>query len=476
MEKSRFIDLYLKDLREGNAAIFAGAGLSVSAGFVNWRELLRDIAAELNLNIDRESDFVAIAQYHVNSKGQNRGQLNKVILEEFPAEKSPTECHRILARLPISTWWTTNYDKLIETALTDEGRVADIKYQVDQLAHTKPNRNVTVFKMHGDVEHPSDVVLTRDDYEKYAFKRGAFLNALTGDLTSKTFLFIGFSFTDPNLERVLAQIRYRFAENQRPHYALFKSVSEHDCEDADELEYAKNRQAIVLEDLKRYNIESVLVDSYDQVPRVVSEIYRRFVQNSIFVSTSAHDYSPWGEQHVHSFMEKLGGLLIERNLKVVSGVGVGAGNALLGGSILSLSRNPEKRFDDNLIVRPFPQFPNDPDEREALWDSYRRDMIARAGIAIFLFGNKQAGNAVVPATGMQSEFEIAKELGLFVIPVGATGSISRDLGRDVLSIPQPVEVGEKGREILTNLQKPVEELDQLIGPILDLIDLLKEPS
>jgi hypothetical protein len=45
-EVELFIKDFLKEIREDNAAIFAGAGLSASAGFVNWRELLRPIADE----------------------------------------------------------------------------------------------------------------------------------------------------------------------------------------------------------------------------------------------------------------------------------------------------------------------------------------------------------------------------------------------------------------------------------------------
>ncbi len=45
-----FIKDFLKEIREDNAAIFAGAGLSAAAGFVNWHELLRPIADELRLD------------------------------------------------------------------------------------------------------------------------------------------------------------------------------------------------------------------------------------------------------------------------------------------------------------------------------------------------------------------------------------------------------------------------------------------
>ena len=45
---ARFIDDYFAELDAGNAAIFAGAGLSVPAGFVDWRELMRhDLAAQI---------------------------------------------------------------------------------------------------------------------------------------------------------------------------------------------------------------------------------------------------------------------------------------------------------------------------------------------------------------------------------------------------------------------------------------------
>ena len=54
MKKKSFIKNYVKDLSDGNAAVFAGAGLSVGAGFVDWKGLLKDIAEEIELDIDKE--------------------------------------------------------------------------------------------------------------------------------------------------------------------------------------------------------------------------------------------------------------------------------------------------------------------------------------------------------------------------------------------------------------------------------------
>lgn len=66
--KATLIKNLVKELQADNLAIFAGAGLSKPAGYVDWKNLLKEVAEELELDIDKESDLVALAQYHVNSK------------------------------------------------------------------------------------------------------------------------------------------------------------------------------------------------------------------------------------------------------------------------------------------------------------------------------------------------------------------------------------------------------------------------
>ena len=69
IQKDVFIKNYLKALNNGDAAVFAGAGLSASSGCVNWKQLLKEIAEELELDIEKESDLVAVAQYYYNRSG-----------------------------------------------------------------------------------------------------------------------------------------------------------------------------------------------------------------------------------------------------------------------------------------------------------------------------------------------------------------------------------------------------------------------
>src|ERR1700679_2357110 len=121
----RFIETFVKELEEENVAIFAGAGLSVGAGYINWKTLLEPIARDLDLDIDRENHLISLAQYHFNEKA-NRSELTRILIEQLSPGHRPTENHHILARLPIRTYWTTNYDKLIEQSLTVIEKIPDV--------------------------------------------------------------------------------------------------------------------------------------------------------------------------------------------------------------------------------------------------------------------------------------------------------------------------------------------------------------
>ena len=277
-----FIDKYVKEIKDNSAAMFIGAGFSKSAGYVDWKNLLRSVAEDLGLDIDKEYDLVSLAQYCYN-RNRNRSIINDMIFEEFTKEKDIDENHRIIARLPISTYWTTNYDSLIEDALTKEKKIVDVKHNNKQLSLTKPHRDAIVYKMHGDKSNPDEAILIKDDYEKYYREHAQFITALSGDLISKTFLFIGFSFTDPNIDYILSRVRIDYGQNNRQHYAIMRRVKREDYKDKAEYEYAKRKHELFIADLIRYNIRALLIDEYDEITDILNEISRRLNQNNVFI-------------------------------------------------------------------------------------------------------------------------------------------------------------------------------------------------
>lgn len=105
--RDTFIRKYTQAIREGNAGIFAGAGLSRASGYVDWKNLLRPLAKEVELDIEKEKDLLSVAQYYRNESG-TRGGINQEILNAFNAEVSENENVEIISRLPISTYWTSN--------------------------------------------------------------------------------------------------------------------------------------------------------------------------------------------------------------------------------------------------------------------------------------------------------------------------------------------------------------------------------
>ena len=332
-ERKRLIGDLTKELHEENLAVFVGAGLSVPAGFVNWNDLLRPIADELNLDIDREVDLVALAQYYTNRQQGNRGKLNQLLIDEFCRDAEMTENHEVLARLPISTYWTTNYDKLIEKALAQEGKVADVKYEKKQLVYTKRKRDAIVYKMHGDADHPAEAVLIKDDYEKYHIDREPFLGALKGDLISKSFLFLGFSFTDPNLDYILSRVRVSFDRDQRQHSCILRTVKQEVGEAQADYEYRKRKQELFVQDLLRFGIKSYMVDEFSEITDILKNVEKQYRRNTVFIAGAAHDYSPHDKDSAIKFIHDLSQDVVKAGLKVVSGFGLGVGSAVITGAL-----------------------------------------------------------------------------------------------------------------------------------------------
>lgn len=241
MDKKLFIKKFSKTIQEGNAAVFAGAGTSVEAGFVNWKKLVQPFATELYLDIEKETDLIGLTQYYINKK-RSRGSVNQEIINKFSSPDAETEVMNLLTRLPITTYWTTNYDKVIEKGLENNNRRGDIKRKTDDLAISVSDSDAIVYKMHGDVESPQNAVISKDDYERYSDKNSLFITALRGDLVSKTFLFVGFSFEDPNLESILGKVNILLGDNKREHYCIQKQVLEEEFKTSEEYAYAKIKQ------------------------------------------------------------------------------------------------------------------------------------------------------------------------------------------------------------------------------------------
>lgn len=424
-EIESFVRTYVDDLADGNASVFLGAGMSAAAGYVNWKGLLKDIADDLGLDIDRETNLVALAQYHVNER-QTRAALAKKILDEFVDLRSATPSHEILSRLPISSYWTTNYDRILETALEKEGRRPDVKYAVGQFGRKRKNRRSVVYKMHGDVEHSDNAILTKDDYEGYFREHELFVTELSGELVSKTFLFLGFSFSDPNIDYILSRVRVTLRKQPKTHYCILREEPRAPKEKQDRFQYRRRQQDYLVKDLQRLGIRTLLVKEYADVQRVLELIEQRYRQRTVFFSGSISEYpAGWSPTDAHRLVASATAHVIEEGMTVVTGFGLGVGTSVVSGAVEAIAGN-SKLSHQQLVARPFPVTANSA-KQKLMARRYREDIMSAAGVAAYFFGNKNVNGKVVDAEGVQEEFDIAQELGLRQIPVGATGGMARRL-------------------------------------------------
>lgn len=408
-----------KAIKSAELGAFIGAGLSIPAGFCSWKELLREPAEEIGLNVEKENDLVSLAQYYANSK--KRTSIDDLIKGQFSQLVKPTDNHKLLSQLPISTFWTTNYDKLIEKALEDNMKKPYVKTTDEQLRSTNHDFDAIVYKLHGDVETPEDAVLTRSDYEEFGYnKRKLFREVLEGDLLTKTFLFLGFSFEDPNFNYVIGRLRVLLDEkNTRKHYCIMKRIQDTD----EDYEYKKARQELQIEDLNRYGIFTYLVNKYDEITEILSTLVDRYRRKTIFISGSAYSYSTYSQETGENFIHKLSFELSKNGYHIVNGYGKGVGEFVLNG-VADYCLTHKSKINDFLTLMPFPQNSSLGIDLDELYKENRDQMIENCGIAIFLFGNKEAEDI---ASGVMDEYELSKEHGLVCLSIEHTGGASKEI-------------------------------------------------
>lgn len=458
---------YVKAIRNGDAALFAGAGLSRPSGFVVWKELLRPLATDIGINIDEEHDLTAVAQYVKNERG-NRGTINQTILDAFNKDVQINENVKILTRLPIYTYWTTNYDHLIEKALEENNRKPDVKTESSQLANTIHDRDAIVYKMHGDCNTAARAVLTKEDYIRYEKNYPYFRDILQGDLLSKTFLFVGFSFDDPNFESILNQITLRLEENIHNHYCFMKRVSMEECDDQEEFGYKKAVQDLREDDLKKHGIQIVYVDDYSEITSILQDVESQVKSKNVFISGSADFFDEgWAKDEIENFAFTLSKKLIVKEYKITSGFGNVIGSSIINGALDEINSSHFKHYDEHLCLRPFPQNIADESERNGKWKKYREDMLSDNGVAIFLCGNKRnsSGGKII-SDGCIQEFNIAKENNCIIIPIASTGDAAQDIMNKMKSNISSFSYIDHYVDVLENEKN----IDIIVDQILKLLE------
>src|SRR5258705_3396967 len=186
-------------------------------------------------------------------------------------------------------------------------------------------------------------------------------------------------------------------------------------------------------------------------------------RRTVFISGSAYEYGRFGSSG-KPFIRHLTKNLLKTDFKIISGFGLGVGSVVVESAMEEVYLEKKESITHHLRVYPF----SSSQHPEGIKTSYRNDMIAQAGIAIFVFGNKLQDISLREADGMVEEFHIAWSNRALLIPVGASGYISEKLWKDVIErFDEYFDTREKF-ELYQELGAPYTRHDRLIDLIIQI--------
>ena len=452
----RFLRGFPEALLDGTAAIFLGAGTSMAAGYPSWEELLEDIADELGLAGAKLHDLAALAQWSVSESGAAR--VRGVIRDKIGQNRPIPPAVKTVAQLPFRHLWTTNYDRLVERAFEELGRpVVPISNSADLSLPVRAG-TARLYKMHGSVEHLDGVVISTEDYELFRRDRGAYVPLLQAHLTSMSMLFVGLSFSDPNLKHVFATIRESFTDAPPEHYAIVKTPAKRQDETDEQFKARQAQHNLWTKDLKRYGLHSIEIADYAEIDQILNDLRRAISRQKVWVSGSYPTGAGETTEAQFALAEKIGKLVAQSGKALVSGSGLTVGSAAIAGFLSGLSPEDTWRLGQKLFVRHFPQPVGKVDFKQH-WRTIREELARESGIVIFVAGEKEVDGRRVMADGVLEEYDLALANGSFLLPVGSSGGAARKIAERLLGSILPSDGPSSRRPTDSDLASLLENDD-----------------
>jgi len=336
IEKSESNAAKLKNLIrafEARKLVFVmGAGVSLPYGLPDWNTLLQKLllsiqvgetdAAEFFAGVLRPSPLVA-ARYIRNHfrrpveerSPQFESAVRKVlyegIRERYQSPLMRELCALILAPAGspmLDSVISYNFDDILETSLRDLGERIGIQIPFRPIfapgQPVQPNE-LPIYHVHGYLPRAGElglehyITLGESDYHQQYIKQYSWENLVqVNAFINSTCLFVGTSFTDPNLRRLLDIAREHYKDEGVRHYLIRKTpateammeqlkamparagLKKADYENAVR-KMAAMQMSFEESDAHSFGVEVIWVQEYDEIPQIVRSIRKRQVGENL---------------------------------------------------------------------------------------------------------------------------------------------------------------------------------------------------
>ena len=192
---------------DSQLVLFIGAGVSAGAGVPMWQALLSDLAKEAEMPAElirllgrRDArDQATLIERRLRLRGST---LRDEVVSKLCSLKHYSLQHGLLASLPSREAITTNFDKLFETA----ARIEQRKLAVLPADPSQAGGH-WLLKLHGSIDAPEKIVLTRSEYLEMPKRYGALIGLVQGLLLMRHMMFVGYSLQDEDFHELIHEVR-----------------------------------------------------------------------------------------------------------------------------------------------------------------------------------------------------------------------------------------------------------------------------
>jgi hypothetical protein len=255
-----------KAFKEG-LSLLVGSGVSCACGLPSWQALINEMKKQMRACCPaaekkelaaffKTSNALAIAgAFKQGAPPVEYARFLRAHFRNRPVTIAPML--KSICRLPVRVIFTTNYDKLLETAFRKNAGEDPVVITNPKQLSSLATDEIRIVKIHGDIDYPDSIVLTDSDYADYDAKYASMRAYFQGQMAFNTLVLIGFGLKDPNFDHIFSGAKALVSEPGPRVIALMAK---------------QNKFDVIRWEAKGLSINNF--DTYDDIPKFLGNVLR----------------------------------------------------------------------------------------------------------------------------------------------------------------------------------------------------------